>query len=355
MLATVTLDGEPAEGIAVSITQEEISNLYGFMNDSDINTPHVRMVSGHTNSKGEFRAFWGLHNVCLLEEKVLDFHAEASAESLLSDEISTSLIVRPWIDTPYIEPSPAEEIVEYPLDSSDHSTWVAFRYPAIMQSEDTIILEMEIGRTISLNSEIDDISEFMGFEEDVAHIPCFKSNDPFGKSQENIVTISLSQHGNVTPYVIENDVRIDALYFDWVPLSQIEDLSRAINETGEIGDLSNLGAVARTDYIGFLPDYIGYVIDSLRNDEYVVGAGPEGDVFSVDNDNVSLFPAGFTSQNFGVAGWRVRIPIKAVGEGSFEANVHVTYSYTTHNQYILNVAGAQSSPIKITVVSPSGS
>jgi hypothetical protein len=82
------------------------------------------------------------------------------------------------------------------------------------------------------------------------------------------------------------------------------------------------------------------------------GPNPQGECFDADNPDVNIESILYGVKNFTVGGFRILLPIKFTGEGQGRLNFHLTYAYTTDNQYILNTAKVQFTQIFINVTGP---
>jgi uncharacterized protein YegL len=343
--AYVTSGGEPIEGAHVEFSfEQEAPPHNGFDDDDDPDTPPVAVISGTTNLIGEFQAHWGYYDVCIIFEQVITFHATASKEGYISVSDSCTLTVLPVSEAPYSEPLYGEVTMAFP--SGPHKVYVTLS-PAtgIITSGQTVYFDIQIGREIDYESieELDWDAIWM--------IPGFKNTVGF-RSEADTVTVSLPDTHEVQAEVIEDEVMVEVkhslLSDDWIPISGAENLNNIISI---VEWLDRLHAISKGDWIGlgagFIPDVIATLATALYGEE--LGHGPEGKPFDPNNENVELFPLAFGVREFGVEGFRIRLPVKFLGEGSIDVSFHVAFAFVSHNQYVLNYAGAQFEPLSFTV------
>jgi uncharacterized repeat protein (TIGR01451 family) len=345
ILARVTSGGEPIEGAYVEFSFEpEASPHNGFDDDDDRDTPPVVEISGTTNELGEFQAHWGYYDVCIVSEQVITFHATASKEGYTPGSGSCTLNVLPLSEAPYPEPLYGEVTIAFP--SGPHNVYVTLS-PAtgIITSGQTVYFDIQIGREIDYESieELDWDAIWM--------IPVFK-NEAGYLSEANTVTVSLPDTHEVQAEVIEDEVMVEVrhslLSDDWIPISNVEDMGSIISM---VDWLDRVHAISEGDWIGFglgeIPDVISTLATKLYGEQ--LGHGPNGEPFDPSNENVELFPLAFGVKCFGVEGFRIKLPVKFLGEGTIDVNFHVAFAFVNHNQYVMNYAGAQFEPLSFTV------
>jgi hypothetical protein len=344
--AYVTSGGEPIEGAYVEFSFEPGAPPHnGFDDDDDPDTPPVAEISGTTNQLGEFQAHWGYYDICIAFEQVITFHATASKEGYTSASDSCTLVVLPISEAPYSEPLYGEITMTFP--SGPNNVYVTLS-PATgtITSGQTVYFEIQIGREIVSIEELDWDAIWM--------IPVFKNKAGY-LSEANTVTVSLPDTHEVQAEVVEDEIIVEVdhslLSDDWIPISSVEDLNNIISA---VEWLDRLHAISKGDWIGFglgeIPDIIQTLATALYGEE--LGHGPEGDPFDSNNENLELFPLAFGVGSFGVEGFRIRLPVKFLGEGTVDVNFHVAFAFVNHNQYVLNYAGAQFEPLSFTVRRP---
>jgi len=343
--AYVTSGGEPIEGAYVEFSFEPVATPHnGFFDDDDPDTPPVAEISGTTNLIGEFQAHWGYYDVCIVFEEVITFHATASKEGYTPASDSCTLVVLPISEAPYPEPLYGEITMSFP--SGPHNVYVTLS-PATgtITSGETVYFEIQLGREIDYESieELDWGAIWM--------IPGFKNTVGF-RSEANTVTVSLPDTQEVQAEVVEDEVMVEVkhslLSDDWIPISTVENLDNIVSI---VEWLDRLQAISKANWIafvlGFIPDVIATLATAAYGEE--LGHGPEGEPFDPNNENVQLFPLAFGVGRFGVEGFRIRLPVRFLGEGQVDVNFHVAFAFVNHNQYVLNYAGAQFEPLSFTV------
>ena len=341
----VTSGGEPIEGAYVEFSFEPGAPPHsGFDDDDDPNTPPVAEISGTTNELGEFQAHWGYYDVCIIYEQIITFHAVASKEGYTSASDSCTLNVLPLGEAPYPEPLYGEVTMAFPC--GPHNVYVTLS-PAtgIITSGQTVYFDIQIGREIDYESieELDWDAIWM--------IPVFKNTVGF-RSEADTVTVSLPDTHEVQAEVIDDEVMVEVkhslLSDDWIPISGVEDMDNIISL---VTWLRRLNAVSKGNWIGlaagFIPDAIATLATALYGEE--LGHGPEGDPFDPNNEDVALNVTAFGVGKFGVESFRIRLPVKFLGEGTIDVNFHVAFAFVSHNQWVMNYAGAQFEPLSFTV------
>jgi len=341
VLATATLDGQPAEGVDVTISQASGDSAFGFDDDGDPFTAPVAQVSGTTDRYGHFLASW-VGTSCLFAEATFALECEARAPGANLAAAGCELVAEPFAAVPYLPGPPGRQTIQFP--SGRNYTWVSLRYPTDpVQTGGMMDLELEVGRTVSLDPL------------DLATLPVFR-NTPVGAppllpkpSAQNVLLLSLPDTVECSAQAVEEGITCEALLRDWVPLGDIVNLSTFI---GAVGNLSDLDALAKGQWIGLAIGQVPNLLQWLGTLAYGadLGCGPDGPAFDWLTEGTSLFPVVFGSDAFGVEGFRLHVPLRINGKGSGEVNVHVAYSYTTHNQWVFNTAGAQFTPLRVEVV-----
>jgi len=343
--AHVTSGGKPIEGAYVEFSFEPGAPPHnGFDDDDDPNTPPVAEISGTTNELGEFQAHWGYYDVCIIYEQIITFRAVTSKEGYTSASDSCTLNVLPLGEAPYPEPLYGEVTMTFPC--GPHNVYATLS-PAtgIITSGQTVYFDIQIGREIDYESieELDWDAIWM--------IPVFKNTVGL-RSETNTVTVSLPDTHAVQAEAIDDEVMVEVkhslLSDDWIPISGVEDMNNIISL---VTWLRRLNAVSKGNWIGlaagFIPDAIATLATALYGEE--LGHGPEGDPFDPNNEDVALNVTAFGVGKFGVEGFRIRLPVKFFGEGTIDVNFHVAFAFVSHNQYVLNYAGAQFEPLSFTV------
>ena len=343
--AYVTSSGVPVEGAYVEFSFEPEGTPHnGFDDDDDPDTPPVAEISGTTNELGEFQVHWGYYDVCIVFEQIITFHATASKEGYTSISDSCTLNVLPVGEAPYPEPLYGEVTMSFPC--GPHNVYVTLS-PAtgIITSGQTVYFDIQIGREIDYESieELDWDAIWM--------IPVFKNKVGF-RSETNTITVSLPDTHEVQAEVIDDEVMVEVkhslLSDDWIPISSVEDMDNIISA---VTWLRRLNAISKGNWIGlaagFIPDAIATLATALYGEE--LGHGPEGEIFDPTNEDVALDLKAFGVGKFGVEGFRIRLPVKFLGEGTIDVNFHVAFAFVSHNQYVMNYAGAQFEPLSFTV------
>ena len=340
IVASLTYNDEPIEGVQITITQQKAADHFGFHEDDNENTPPKKVVTGNSDVNGYFYGAWGGHDLCLLYSETFSF----SAECIIDNNTYTAnctLDALPLSEFPLATLDDGNQKIEYPL--GDNSTWTTLSYPSTLVNDgDLIWIELEIGRTIT------DIG-------DLLNIPVFKNHLPLGQSSENIITISKSKE---IDFEIENDnIVIEVLHplldpeDEWVPLQEVLDLNEAINYFSLVLDAGGIDTWRKL--IEFtIDEVVNDVIPYLTDLNYGqnLGEGPKGSYFNVNNDDFDLFSIGFGTDKFGVAGYKVKIPIRIHGSGSGTLAIHTVYSYTGSSQWLLHNAGVQFAPIEFQII-----
>jgi len=348
VIARVTSDDAPVADMDVRIRQVEAATVFGLLDDADPETPPLQEFSGVTGADGCMRIEWGSDIACLLNGQTYHFEAQALASDAVLASANAELTAYTVAEYPYPSRGPGEQTIEFPC--GNNATWATLRYPTnYVIAGETLTLEIEIGRTIDL--------EHLDF----LQIPVFKNRTLPGQSAPDITTISLAKSATAT-WSISDEPSCEALVHvggpneAWRPLDEVLSLDALVDALDYLNNAYGLGGVqwlssAIQFAASFIEDVVQYTTDLSYGDS--LGGGPSGSAFDPSNQDVDIHAYAFGSHEWGVGGYRVRVPIRFEGSGTVEVNLHTAYSYASHSQWVLNTAGVQFLPVTF-YVGPSG-